>query len=370
MHLTLFVPDLLWPDVENPAAFDFAGAHELARALSLAEPTQRPLTQTDSWESRLADLFGFDAAHAPLAVLRGWGDDPEDKQPAMRPADDRMLCTDPVNLNFIQQALVLSPVDAETLAPTDTQALLDSLNDEFSAEGRFVAGATRHNVVHWYFIPNDDATGLPDLAACSRLAGRRIDADETRQILGREGLMWLNRIQMCLNQHPVNEAREAQGLPAINSLWPWGLGLLYWTPPARFSHANGECALLTGLCRATGTPLNQTTTHSMDWATLGDQPLVVDLKPAQAVSQDDLDAWQSAITVFVTDWISPALAALADNNTALQSLTLISVDAHHERRWSLPRSPKTLRGLRGNLWQRCLGRVPKAPTLATLARSC
>lgn len=371
MHLTLFVPDLLWPDAENTAAFEFTGANDLARVLSLAEQTQKPLTQTDSWENRLAGLCGFDTEHAPLAALRALGDELQDNPSGNTsmnsPANARMLCADPVNLNFIQQALVLSPADAGSLTPTDTQALVDSLNDEFSGQGRFVDGSAQHNTAQWYFIAHDDTTGLPNLAACSRLAGRRVDADETRQILGRDGLIWLNRIQMCLNQHPVNAAREAQGLPAINSLWPWGLGQLDLVPPMRFSHASGQSALLTGLCRVTGIPLNQTTPS--DLAGLGDQPLVVDLKPAAALSHDDTAAWQAAMTAFIADWISPAITSLSANHSPLQSLTLISVDAHFERRWSLLRSPKTLRGLRGNLWQRCLGRAPQAPALGTLARS-
>lgn len=372
MHLTLFVPDLLWPDLENTTAFDFPGANDLARVLSLADQTQKPLTPTGSWENQLAGLFGFDAEDPPLAALRCHGDDLQDNPPANGatnhgPTNVRMLCSDPVNLNFIQQALVLSPVDASTLAPADTEALLHSLNEEFSTEGRFVARSAQHNAAHWYFIPHEDATGLPDLAACSRLAGRRIDADETRQILGRDGLIWLNRIQMCLNQHPVNEAREAQGLPIINSLWPWGLGQLVSVPPTRFSHASGQDSLLSGLCRATGTPMNQTS--PTDLATPGNQPLIINLKPAEAVSHDDLGAWQTAMNAFVADWISPALVALADKNAALQSLNLISVDAHHERRWTLTRSSRTLRALRGNLWQRFLGRAPKAPALGALVRS-
>ena len=43
---------------------------------------------------------------------------------------------------------------------------------------------------------------------------------------GKGGLAWAkfqNEIQMLLFAHPVNEARESQGLPAINSLWFYGL---------------------------------------------------------------------------------------------------------------------------------------------------
>lgn len=355
MHLTLFVPDLLWPDVENTPAFDFPGAGELARVLSLADPSRAPMSATDSWESRLALLFGFDHPPLPLAALRALGDGLPHTQP--------MLCADPVNLDFMQQALVLSPVTAETLTEPELQSLLDSLNEEFTGEGRFIAGPANKHAVHAYFIPADGNTSaLPNLASTSRLAGRRIDADETRQILGREALQWLNRIQMCLNQHPVNAMREAQGLPVINSLWPWGLGTLEEAPTTRFASVIGDSALLTGLCQTSTTPLNQTRSFS----TMTGDSLIVETGLARAISHDDLPNWQNTITDLVANWISPALSALEHRQHRLQALTLICPGTHHEYRWSLH---KTAKGIRGNLLQRCLGMRPKLPSLPMLVRS-
>lgn len=46
---------------------------------------------------------------------------------------------------------------------------------------------------------------------------------------GSTGKRWrqlLNEVQIILHQHPVNEARAAQGKPALNSLWFWGAGCL------------------------------------------------------------------------------------------------------------------------------------------------
>jgi len=41
---------------------------------------------------------------------------------------------------------------------------------------------------------------------------------------GRAGDALLNEVQMVLHEHPVNEAREARGEPAVNSVWLWGGG--------------------------------------------------------------------------------------------------------------------------------------------------
>ncbi len=354
MHLTLFVPDLLWPDVEHTAAFDFPNAQNLARFLALAESAHSPMDRTASWESCLAVLFGFTEKHSPLAVLRSLGDG--------LPETSRLVCADPVNLDFMQQALVLSPIPAFSLSSADAQSLLENLNEEFSGEGHFITAPGEGNICHWYFVPAVDTVRLPDLAACSRLAGRRIDADETRELLGREGLSWINRIQMCLNQHPVNQKREAAGLPLINSLWPWGAGSLDQHADTHFSAASGHAALLRGLCQVTRTPL----TLPSKFESGSGHRLVVALDLATAIEQDDLAGWQSAITVLITDWIEPALAALSDTKGVLQSLTLISPNAHVEHRWSLHRTHKALRH---NTLQRWLGMTRKIPPLSALVRS-
>lgn len=363
MHLTLFVPDLHWPDVGNRNAYDFKGAEVLARVLSAATRMQTPLTQIDSWESRLAGLFGFTDARPPLAALRSLGDG------ASLPG--RVLCADPVNLSFIQQAMVLSPIAADNLSTQETQSLVDSLNHEFLGEGYFCtmpasATAGSDEAYRWYFVPEDPVTDLPDLAACSRLAGRRIDADETRQLLGSKGLQWVNRIQMCLNQHPVNAARETAGLPAINSLWPWGLGALEETPAPTFKRVIGESPILKGLCLATHTPLEPARAFATDPSAPAPE-LVVQLGLTSAVQQDDLDAWQTGMTQWIEDWVSPALSALIDRRQPLQTLTLISPGTYQETTWVLHSDD---RAIRGNLLQRYLGIRSKPPALHSLLGSC
>ncbi len=358
MHLTLFVPDLLWPDSEDKAAFDFPGANDLAKTLAFAKRSRRPMQAKDSWESLLTELFGFDDEPPPLAALRALGES--------RPATGSLLCADPVNLSFIQHSLVLSPIEGESLTESDSHALLTSLNEEFAGEGHFMADTKaetrQQSASHWYFIPDHPISTLPDLAACSRLAGRRVDADETRHMLDRDALKWLNRIQMCLNQHPVNETREAQGLPPINSLWPWGWGRLDHSPQTRFSHVSGQSALLAGLCQSTRTPLAATG----DFASMTGNHLVVDVGMTEAISHDDLAAWQRDMTRLVSNWISPALVALSNHQHALQSMTLISPGANHEYRWTLEDSHKSLRG---GWLQRLFGRRTQAPDLHRLIQS-
>lgn len=357
MHLTLFVPDLLWPDIDDTAAFEIPGTAALTRVLAAAARTESTLSPTGSWESCLAALFGFDGLHPPLAQCRAGGDSLGDL-----PADCRLLCADPVNLDFVQQSLILSPIPADTLAPGDMTALIASLNEEFRTEGRFVSADAPAPINHAYFIPADNGTVFPDLAATSRLAGRRIDADQTRQILDRQSLQWLNRIQMCLNDHPVNAARDAKGLPRINSLWPWGTGALTTTPPARFSSAAGTGAMLRGLCLSTGTPWQP----QLQFPATAGHHLMAEFTPSDSVFNDDIPAWQNALRDLDRTWVTPALNALTDKNGCVTSLRIISPDAHRVREWTLDRS--RLQKQR-QWWQRWLGIQPAPPGLGELVRS-
>ena len=355
MHLTLFVPDLLWPDHAHRQAFEFDQANPLARFLFLATHKASPFSATDSWESLLAGAFGLESHTAPLGALRLLGESgaTTDSNPFGR----TLLCADPVSLDFIQQSLVLSSPEAAQLSPDDCNRLIVSLNEEFADEGCFFVGNTCN---HWYFAPNNPDMELPNLAACSRLLGRRIDADESRQVLGREGLHWLNRIQMCLNGHPVNEARQMNGLTAINSVWPWGAGILATntlgnTTP--FATAIGDNALLRGLCTFTGTP------HVSEM-TAAPSGLLLDTSLSTAIAQDDLDAWQMAVKHLTERHIAPALDALASGT--LTSLSVIAPDAYQTHRWTLNATHK---GLNPSFIQRLLGRTHNHPDLATLVSS-
>lgn len=341
MHLTLFVPDLLWPDHENPQAFDFDQASSLARFLSLADHAVTPFGVCDSWESVLSNHFGFNEATPPLGALRLLG---AASASETNNAYGRMLlCADPVNLGFIQQALVLSAIEPSNVSAVDRAALFQSLNDEFAGEGHFFTIGSRGQ---WYFAPSDHTMALPNLAACSRLLGRRIDADESRQVLGTEGLRWLNRIQMCLNDHPVNQAREMQGLPVINSVWPWGIGQLDKSAhhdPVSLTEVMGDDPLLEGLCTATGTKITAEATSATN--------LVLDTSLATAIAHDDLSGWRTAIAALVQRHVVPAMDRLSKDE--LTRLTLVVPTAYGTHRWTLCADTK---GLKPSLFQRLLGK--------------
>lgn len=63
----------------------------------------------------------------------------------------------------------------------------------------------------------------------------------------------MNEIQMLLHEHPVNLARMERRLPAINSVWLWGIGSLGQVSQASLPRLYTDDAWLAGLWRLHGT---------------------------------------------------------------------------------------------------------------------
>jgi hypothetical protein len=78
------------------------------------------------------------------------------------------------------------------------------------------------------------------------VAGRRVDSDLPK---GDSTLTrWLNEVQMFLHCHPINQSRQGEGKPAVNSMWLWGGGKLSTTlPSASFSGVWTDNPLAIGL---------------------------------------------------------------------------------------------------------------------------
>lgn len=105
------------------------------------------------------------------------------------------------------------------LDEADSQALFEAVRPLFVDEG-FVAhwGAA----LRWY-VAHESLAGLP-CAALDRVIGRNVDpwlGDDTRL---RRVRRLQAEVQMLLHAHPLNQRREAQGLPVVNSFWLSGCG--------------------------------------------------------------------------------------------------------------------------------------------------
>jgi hypothetical protein len=284
VHLTLLVPELIWPEPDDRFTFGDLIVPGLEWLLSRTACERRP---TRPFELALAAAGGLDSsALAPLRLL-GEGDEAA--------KSGHWLCADPVHLRFHHERIVLADAGAFDLDVDEAEALVAALNAEFADIGSFhVADARR-----WYLRLNA-AVDHP-VPPISAVAGRRVDGDLSGGALPLA--RWLNEVQMFLHGHPVNAAREAAGQPAVNSLWLWGGGTLP-APAAGFTGVFADHPLAAGLARAAGLPHAATPAGLADLPS-GPRPLVVLDTLLPRVLHEDGSGWRGEIERLEAAWFAP-----------------------------------------------------------------
>jgi hypothetical protein len=201
-------------------------------------------------------------------------------------ADTRFrLRADPVHLRADRDALVLVAAGSLGLHQEAADQLVGTLNSHFQSDGLHFDAPT---ATRWYVqLPHTPALATSPL---SFAAGRSVDPLLPK---GNDALRWhtwSNEIQMLLHSHPVNEAREAAGLPPINSVWFWGGGCLPASTSARWAAAWGDDPLLRGLALAARLPWAPAPANGQQWlsqAADGEHVIVLD----RAVATDLEQAW-------------------------------------------------------------------------------
>ncbi|MEE9330785.1 MAG: hypothetical protein V3U89_01010 [Methylophilaceae bacterium] len=124
----------------------------------------------------------------------------------------------PVNMVLGRDSFFLSAPVPLSLSSDESTSLIESLNQHFANDG-----------YHFYCLNDVWFLGLEvDPKITTTHVDQVVNHDIAPYLPTGEGaLAWAalqNEIQMLLFKHPVNEAREAQGLPVMNSLWCYGLG--------------------------------------------------------------------------------------------------------------------------------------------------
>lgn len=227
MHCELIVPGLF-------AEASGLRAPCLELLLARGRGTSSESSSVESW---LQEAFGLEdepsAAGALTLAASG-----------MDPGTDCWGRADPIHLRLMRDRLIVAPGAALALSREEAEALVEDLNRHF-------AGALWLKVVE----PDRWCARLEShfaFAAASPLdvAGR--DVDVTFRIGGEAGRRWsqlLNEAQMLLHAHPVNQAREAHGQPAVNSLWLWGVGRAPRLPASRWQSVTANDPVALGLAR-------------------------------------------------------------------------------------------------------------------------
>ncbi|SAL16295.1 regulator [Caballeronia telluris] len=272
----------------------------IARAFGVADAT----------DAALAD----DAPLAPYMLLADGG----------TPGDARWACVEPVHVRIAHDHLVL--IDPATLevSADEARALFQTVQPLIEEMGVDVQapGATR-----WYV--SGESLGALSGASPLRASGRNIEIWLPHEAkTGQRSRAWMklqNEVQMAWFEHPLNEAREARGLPAINSIWLHGQGV-YQTVSSPFSRVMSHAAATRGLALAADLSPSAPPASFSALAAADDKGrTLVELDPFSApFIEQDWARWNAALQQLEADWFAPALAALNDGSLGTLAMTLCS----------------------------------------------
>ncbi|MCX7627703.1 MAG: hypothetical protein N2Z69_04735 [Methylophilaceae bacterium] len=215
----------------------------LEKMLAISSAFRETVVDAETW---LCQSFGVDVSQgAPVAPYTALAD-------GLDAGECHCLRVDPVCLQVRHEGVVLDGIVAG-LAQEEADALVGALNRHFGADGpRFLAPHPRR----WYML-------LEDMPRLQAMSPARVEGKDVTFMLPRGEEVgwwrrWLNEVQMVLHEHPVNVERERRNLAPVNSVWPWGGGVLQRPLVAPYVEVWAADPLACGLALAAGV-----TTHPL-----------------------------------------------------------------------------------------------------------
>jgi hypothetical protein len=305
--LALVIPGLCGPSRDGPATDDFpVGLPALERLLSRARAEAWPASDMEHTLAaffQLPDGDGTPLAVAPLTWLADSGER----------AAGFIMRADPVHLRADQACLRLFDSTAFALDAQEARDLVAAFNDYYGRQGWQLHAPIPQR---WYLTLNE----APEVATVAplQLAGRDI-RDGLPQ--GKAGASWhafLNEVQMLFHEHPVNQAREQRGEPAINSIWPWGGGFLPGQITTTVSQVIAGHPLLRGLAQLAGVPCRDVPGNAADLMveSQGGLQLVWLDRLERSCRYGEVEAWSDGIRQLEQAWFKPLLEMLVQGRIA------------------------------------------------------
>jgi len=300
-------------DQSSPALEKLLARATLVERVS-GEDFQRTLPH-ERWIARRFDAIAANAAdEAPLAPYMLLAD-------GGMPGDEPWACVEPVHVRIAHDHLVLIDPSALELTDEDAARLLATARPLIEELGvRVEAPAPRR----WYL----SGAALGRLAGASplRASGRSIEIWLPHEAQsGQRSRIWMklqNEVQMGWFEHPVNEAREARGLPAVNSIWLHAQGVAR-SVRSPFGRVLSDAPATRGLALAANVETTAVPASFKALPPLGSGETLVELDAFTApfIAQDWI-AWQVALEQLERDWFAPALEALDSGRLGSLGLTL------------------------------------------------
>lgn len=328
MHITLFIPALLWPE---PDAAPNTACPALERLMARSQLRRAP---PQTMEDTLCALLGYpDRPPQGALRLRGESAAPDTSEIT----GHRWLCADPAHLRFDDERLILADSSQLDITAAEAAELVAALNAETPEIGHFSAASKDR----WYLRAGPELpTGSLDAPSLSSVAGRHIGALLPDVLADRDWRRHLNTLQTVLHAHPINRQRAAEGRMTINSLWLWGdqaadapdndgLGRSLWS--ALWS----TDPLARGLALADGIGINahtETAAPLLAAAPQRSRSLVVLSDLLTPTHYDDAERWQTTLAALDQHWFAPLEAGLKSGRVT--RLEIVSTTAYGTLCWT------------------------------------
>jgi len=165
-------------------------------------------------------IFGYD----PIRYYTGRGPLEAASLGVKLAADDIAFRCNLVTLRFLGNNIVMEDFSAGHITDEEARKVMIDLNKEMATnEIRFYAGVSyRHLMVLKNGVAKSSNLEKLEIIPPHDIIGREISPFLPQM---KEPILTLMKeSQRLLKNHPVNDAREAKGLPPANSIWLWGQG--------------------------------------------------------------------------------------------------------------------------------------------------
>lgn len=307
---------LMAPGVLSDLGHQHQGVSGRARHLTALLRRARQITaEASGYEAQLCAAFELEQSPGqdlPIARLGARVD-------LLQADSGYWLRADPVHLRPDQSRLVSLGNAGLDIAAEEANALTAALNAHFSEQGwRWFSPAPDR----WYLqLPAKPAIATVPMVEA---IGRNVDAHLPSGPDSRAWHAWLNEIQMLLYSHEVNQRRQEQRQPLINSVWWWGGGeARQQSLTTRFVRVWSDEVLAMGLAGAAGAQRSDRPVNGLEWLASGPEAglhlLVLPDCYLPAAYQEPGD-WLEALAGLERDWFAPLRRALAKGEIAALEL--------------------------------------------------
>lgn len=218
----------------SPAAAEAASALDLPhleRLLARLTPDAAPAAQAEAADPDAAAYTLSPPHERALAAARGWPALPDGLLPMAADAaraDGLAVADDdgrgwglvsPTHWHLGTEQVSLRHPAELALDEAEARVLFDAVKPLFDEEGLLLLWGAP---TRWY-LAHERLAALPT-AALDRVVGRNVDLWLNAHPEARRWRRLQAEAQMLWHTHPLNEAREARGVPAVNSFWLSGTG--------------------------------------------------------------------------------------------------------------------------------------------------